>query len=91
MSKISKFLKLDKNILLEYVYNDAKLISEPYDILVNSKDKTQSYMATETSGTGNTALSKGDSFFPTLTIPSGTYGNFSVNLTGTNLILNEKE
>ena len=42
MSKISKFIKLDKNILLEYVYNDGNLISEAYDILVNSKDKTQS-------------------------------------------------
>jgi hypothetical protein len=54
MSKISKFVKLDKNILLEYVYNDGNLISESYDILVNSKDRIRSYMATDSSGTGNT-------------------------------------
>lgn len=54
MSNISKFIKLDKNILLEYVYNDGNLISESYDILINSKDKINSYMATSTSGTGNT-------------------------------------
>jgi hypothetical protein len=70
MSKISKFIKLDKNILLEYVYNDGNLISEAYDILVNSKDKTQSYMATETSGTGNT---QGNQLFR-IDAVSGRYG-----------------
>jgi hypothetical protein len=54
MSKISKFVKVDKNVLLEYIYNDGNLVSEAYDILVNSKDKTQSYIATETSASGNT-------------------------------------
>ena len=54
MSKISKFVKLDKDILLEYVYNDGNLISEAYDILVNSKDRTQAYIATPTSASGNT-------------------------------------
>lgn len=53
MAKISKFIKLDKDILLEYVYNDGNLISEPYNILVNSKDRKMSYMAFETSSTGN--------------------------------------
>jgi len=54
MAKISKYIKLDKNILLEYVYDDNNNISEAYDILVNSKEKSQSYMAIKTSGTGNT-------------------------------------
>ena len=54
MAKISKYIKLDKNILLEYVYDDNNNISEAYDVLVNSKEKSQSYMATSTSGTGNT-------------------------------------
>jgi hypothetical protein len=54
MTKISKYVKLDKNILLEYIYNDGNLISEPYNILVNSKDRKQSYLAYDTSGTGNT-------------------------------------
>jgi hypothetical protein len=70
MSKISKFLKLDKNILLEYVYNDGNLISEPYNILVNSKDKTQAYMAADTSGTSNT---EGNQLFR-IDAVSGRYG-----------------
>ena len=70
MSKISKFVKLDKNILLEYVYNDGNLIGEAYDILINSKEKIQSYMATETSGTGNT---QGNQLFR-IDAVSGRYG-----------------
>lgn len=54
MAKLSKFVKVDKNILLEYIYDDENNIGESYDILVNSKDKRQSYLATSTSGTGNT-------------------------------------
>ena len=54
MSKISKYIKLDKNILLEYIYDDGNLISEPYNILVNSKSKVNSYMAGVGSATGNT-------------------------------------
>ena len=53
MSKISKYIKLDKNILLEYIYDDGNLISEPYSILVNSKSRVNSYIATQ-SVTGNT-------------------------------------
>ena len=53
MSKISKYVKLDKNILLEYVYDSENNISEAYDILVDSKEKKRSYLATETSGTNN--------------------------------------
>ena len=54
MSKISKYIKLDKNILLEYIYDDGNLIAEPYNILVNSKSKVNSYMATDGSTiTGN--------------------------------------
>ena len=54
MSKISKYLKVDKNILIEYVYDDGNNISEAYDILVNTKDRTQSYLAGSASATGNT-------------------------------------
>jgi hypothetical protein len=53
MSKISKYIKLDKNILLEYIYDDGNLIAEPYNILVNSKSKVNSYMAGTSSITGN--------------------------------------
>lgn len=54
MSKISKYVKVNKDILLEYIYNDGNLIGEPYDILVNTRDQTLSYIAGDTSGTGNT-------------------------------------
>lgn len=54
MSNISKYIKLDKNILLEYIYNDNNLIAESYSILVNSKNKRNSYIAGGTSITGNT-------------------------------------
>lgn len=54
MSKVSKYVKLDKNILLEYIYNDSNLIGESYNILVNSKYKNQAYVAGTGSLTSNT-------------------------------------
>lgn len=54
MSKVSKYVKLDKNILLEYIYNDSNLIGESYNILVNSKYRTQAYVAGSASITNNT-------------------------------------
>ncbi len=54
MSKVSKFLKVDKNVLIEYIYDDSNILSESYDILVNSKNQLNSYMATDASATGNT-------------------------------------
>lgn len=54
MAKLSKFVKVDKNVLLEYVYDDENNIGESYEVLVNSKDRRQSYFATSTSGTNNT-------------------------------------
>lgn len=53
MAKISKYIKLDKDILLEYIYDDSNLISESYNILVDSRDRRQSYMANISSATGN--------------------------------------
>jgi hypothetical protein len=78
MSKISKYIKLDKNILLEYIYNDSNLISEPYNILVNSKYKSFSYIAApdNTTVTGNdikNQLFKLDSL-------SNRYGKVDTNL-----------
>jgi hypothetical protein len=54
MSKLSKFIKVDKNVLVEYIYNDGNLVSEPYNVLVNTKDNKNSYVGGETSATGNT-------------------------------------
>ena len=58
MAKISKYVKLDKDILLEYVYNDGNLIGEQYKILVDSRTRRQSYVAGDTSATGNTGLNQ---------------------------------
>ena len=54
MAKISKFVKLNKDVLLEYIYDDGNLISEPYNILVDSRDRRQAYIAGSSSVTGNT-------------------------------------
>lgn len=53
MAKLSKYIKLDKNILLEYIYNEGNLLSESYNILVDSRDRRQSYIAASDSATGN--------------------------------------
>jgi len=52
--RVSKYIKLDANILLEYVYDDANLISEPYDILSNIKSSSKQFLSTSTSGSLNT-------------------------------------
>ena len=53
MAKISKYLKLDKDILLEYIYNDGNLIAEKYKILIDSRDRRQSYVGDSDGTTGN--------------------------------------
>lgn len=54
MAKISKFVKLDKDVLLEYVYNDGNVFNDRYRLLVDSRTQKRSYMAADTSSTGNT-------------------------------------
>ena len=51
--KISKFAKVDRDVLLEYVYNDGNLISEKYKILSNVKDNISSFLSGDESATGN--------------------------------------
>lgn len=53
--RVSKFIKPDVNILMEYIYDDSNLISEPYDILVNIKDNKRSFMSSDSSITTNIA------------------------------------
>lgn len=60
MPKLSKYVKVDKNVLLEYIYDDDNNISEAYDILVNSKERRQSYLATPNTATNN---EQGNSLF----------------------------
>lgn len=51
--QVSKYLKVDKNILIEYIYDDGNLISEPYKVLVNSKETKNSYVAGDSTITKN--------------------------------------
>ena len=52
--KLQKFLKTNKDILIEYVYDDGNLLGDAYKILVNSKDKTNTFISGDTSLTRNT-------------------------------------
>ena len=51
--KVSKFIKLDRDILLEYVYDDGNLIGEEYKVLVNIQDNERSFISGDLSGTNN--------------------------------------
>lgn len=51
--RVSKYINLDANILMEYIYDTNNLLSEPYEILVNTKDNKNSFLST-TSGSLNT-------------------------------------
>lgn len=52
--RVSKYLKVDKNVLLEYIYDDGNLIGEAYNIGINIKKRIQNYIAVNTSSTTNT-------------------------------------
>ncbi len=41
--KQSRFINVDKNILIEYIYDDDNLVSEPYNILYNTKTGIPSF------------------------------------------------
>ncbi|NBP03038.1 MAG: hypothetical protein EBU90_23575 [Proteobacteria bacterium] len=75
MAKLSKFVKVDKNVLLEFIYDEDNNISEAYDVLVNSKERRQSYLATPNSATNNI---QGNSLF-TLDKLSNKYGKINTS------------
>lgn len=52
--RVSKFIKVHKDVIIEYIYDDSNLIGDLYKILVNIKDNTNSYVAGDTSRTINT-------------------------------------
>lgn len=54
MARLSKFIKLDRDVLLEYIYNDANLISDRYKVMTDTRTRLRSYIASDTSLTGNT-------------------------------------
>lgn len=47
--KVSKYVKIHKDIMLEYIYDDGNLISSPYSIIVNSKTMQNSFASGDTS------------------------------------------
>jgi len=50
----SKFIKVNSDILIEYIYTDDNLVSEQYKVLVNIQDNKQGFMSGDTSSTNNT-------------------------------------
>lgn len=54
MAKISKFVKLDKDVLLEYVYNDGNVLNDRYRLLTDTRNQKRSYIAGDLSSTRNT-------------------------------------
>lgn len=54
MAKISKYIKLDKDVLMEYIYDDGNVINDRYKLLTDSRNLRISYVAADTSPTRNT-------------------------------------
>lgn len=44
--KASKFVRIDNNVLLEYIYDDGNLISEQYSIVYNTNTQVYSFLST---------------------------------------------
>lgn len=51
--RVSKFVKPNKDILIEYIYDDGNNISEGYRLLQNVRDNSLSYVGAESSITNN--------------------------------------
>src|ERR1035437_10378389 len=52
--RVSKFVKLDKDILLEYIYDDSNLIGEQYKVLIDIQKNEWTFLSGDTSVTKNT-------------------------------------
>ncbi len=52
--RISKFIKVDRDILLEYIYDDNNLIGETYKLLVDIQKNELTFLSGDTSVTKNT-------------------------------------
>jgi hypothetical protein len=44
----SKYIKVDKNVLLEYIYDSTNLITENYSVISNLNEGTRSFISTTT-------------------------------------------
>ena len=70
--RVSKYVKVDKNVLIEYIYDDGNLIGESYDISVNIKSKNYGFLSGTLSNTINVAS---NTLFP-IDLVTNTYGKF---------------
>jgi hypothetical protein len=52
--RVSKFVKPNKDILIEYIYDDGNNIGEAYKVLQNIRDNSLSYISASASITNNT-------------------------------------
>lgn len=50
--KTSAYKKVHRDILLEWVYDDVNNIAEPFSILINNRERTQSYMGSTLTNNG---------------------------------------
>jgi hypothetical protein len=48
--RVSKFIKVDTDVLLEWIYDDNNFISEDYRIIINTLEDTRAFSQTETTG-----------------------------------------
>jgi hypothetical protein len=71
--RISKYINVDRNVLVEYVYDDANLIGEAYEVGVNIKNSNYNFMSNSTSLTINTSA---NTLFP-IDLISNVYGKFN--------------
>jgi hypothetical protein len=74
--RVSKYVKVDKNILIEYIYDDGNLIGEPYKVGVNIRNSNYSYIATDSSTTLNTSL---NTLFP-IDLINNIYGKYDTSV-----------
>ena len=56
--RISKFIKVDRDVLLEYIYDDNNLIGEQYKLLVDIQKNEWTYLSGDSSGTKNTKINQ---------------------------------
>lgn len=73
--KVSKYVKVDVNILLEYIYDDSNLLGESYQVGVNIKNNNTNFFSSESSSTINTLL---NSLFP-IDLVNNRYGKFDTS------------
>ena len=71
----SKYIRIDNNLLLEYVYDDTNLIADSYQVGLNIKNNSYSYISGDSSSTLN---SKANTLF-NIDIIRNIYGIFDTS------------